>query len=423
VHLVRQRPGYVVEVTKVASAYLSRRALRLRPQGDSIHIESVGRRPIRLGSAEVTEAVVREGDVVVLKGLFAFLCVRRPDGVPPSLHRAADAAAPPFGEADEHGIVGESVAAWALRDRIAFVGPRQAHVLITGESGTGKELVARAVHASSGRRAKRLVSRNAATIPSGLVDAELFGNVANYPNVGMPERAGLIGEADATTLFLDEIAELPFELQSHLLRVLDEGEYQRLGDARRRRSDFRLLAATNRDLDRLKPELLARIGLRVTVPPLGDRREDIPLIARHVAARIAADDRELGARFLEGWNGATGQPRFTLDLMVALVEHAYTTHVRELTGLLWASFASSRGDALELTAEVRERMAGRAADEAPRAGPTLEQIRAALAKHGGVQARAFRELGLPSRHALRRLMKKRGMAGPDGSDGTPLAGG
>ena len=419
VHLVRQRPGSIVEVTKAASAYLSRRALRLRPQGDSIRVESVGRRPIRHGSAELTDLVVHEGDVFALKGLFAFVCVRRPGGVPSSLHRIADGAAPPFGEADAHGIVGESVAAWALRDRIAFVGPRKAHVLIAGESGTGKELVARAVHASSGRRAKRLVSRNAATIPSGLVDAELFGNVANYPNVGMPERAGLIGEADGTTLFLDEIAELPFELQSHLLRVLDEGEYQRLGDARRRRSDFRLLAATNRDLDRLKPELLARVGLRVTVPPLGDRREDIPLIARHVAQRIAADDRELGARFLEGWNGAAGEPRFALDLMLALVDHAYTTHVRELTGLLWASFASSRGDTLELTPEVSERMASHAADEPPRVGPTAEEIRAALLKHRGVQARAYRELGLPSRHALRRVMKKLGMAG---SDGTPLAG-
>jgi DNA-binding NtrC family response regulator len=417
VHLVRQRPGSTVEVTKVVSAYLSRRALRLRPQGDSIRIESVGRRPITQGSAEVTDVVVHEGDVFALKGLFAFMCVRRPDGIPPSLHGTEEGTLHPFGEADAQGIVGESVGAWALRDRIAFVGPRTAHLLITGESGTGKELVARAVHASSGRRGKRLVSRNAATIPSGLVDAELFGNVANYPNVGMPERAGLVGEADGTTLFLDEIAELPFELQSHLLRVLDEGEYQRLGDARRRRSDFRLLAATNRDLDRLRPELLARAGLRVNVPPLGDRREDIPLIARHAARRIAADDRELGARFLEDWNGAAGEPRFSAELMVALVKHAYTTHVRELVALLWASFASSRGDALELTPEVRERMASDAADEPLRAERTRDEVHAALVKHRGVQARAYRELGLPSRHALRRLMKKLGIAGSDGTPG------
>jgi DNA-binding NtrC family response regulator len=417
VHPVRQRPGVVVEVTKVVSAYLSRRALRLRPQGDSIRVESVGRRPVVRAGVELAELVVREGDVFELKGLFAFLCVRREGGIPPSLHLTGERAAPPFGEADAHGIVGESPAAWALRDRLAFVGPRSAHVLVVGESGTGKELVARAVHESSGRRAKRLVSRNAATIPSGLADAELFGNVASYPNVGMPERAGLIGEADGSTLFLDEIAELPFELQSHLLRVLDEGEYQRLGDARRRRSDFRLLAATNRSLDRLKPELLARIGLRVEVPRLGDRREDVPLVARHVARQIAAGDPELGARFLAAWNGATGQPRFAVDLVVTLVQHAYTTNVRELASLLWASFASSRGDTLELTPEVRRRVGGETEVDSPSAERTPEEVRAVLAKHGGVQARAYRELGLPSRHALRRLMKKLGVAGADGAEG------
>ena len=412
VHLVRQRPGVVVEVTPVVSAYLSRRALRLRPRADAIHVESVGRRSLVQAGKEVADLVVREGELFELKGLFAFLCVRRPGGIPSSLHRAGETVAPPFGEADAHGIVGESAAAWALRDRIAFVGPRTAHVLVAGESGTGKELVARAIHAGSARAGRKLVSRNAATIPAGLVDAELFGNVASYPNVGMAERGGLIGEADGSTLFLDEIAELPFELQSHLLRVLDEGEYQRLGDARRRRSDFRLLAATNRELDRVKPEILARMGLRVDVPRLDDRREDIPLIARHVARRIAASDPELGARFLEGWNGTAGEPRFAVDLVVALVQHGYTTHVRELTALLWASFASSRGDHLELTPEVRKRMASGVAevvDESPPVERTREEVRAALAKHKGVQARAYRELGLPSRHALRRLMKKLGV--------------
>jgi DNA-binding NtrC family response regulator len=229
----------------------------------------------------------------------------------------------------------------------------------------------------------------------------------------MPERAGLVGEADGSTLFLDELAELPFELQAHLLRVLDEGEYQRLGDARRRRSDFRLVAATNADLARLMPELLARIGLRLQVPPLDDRREDIPLIARHLARTIAAGDPELGARFLAGWNGAHGEPRFAAGLVTALVRHHYTTHVRELAALLWASFASSRGDTLELTSEVQKQVAAAAPatpDPTPRAQRTREEVQAALAKCGGVQARAYRELGLPSRHALRRLMKKVGIA-------------
>ena len=117
--------------------------------------------------------------------------------------------------------------------------------MLLGETGTGKELAARAVHRFSTRADRPLVARNAATMPAGLIDAELFGNARNYPNPGMAERPGLVGQADGGFLFLDEIGELPSELQAHLLRVLDAGgEYQRLGESRVRRSDFRLLAAT-----------------------------------------------------------------------------------------------------------------------------------------------------------------------------------
>src|SRR5690348_15490748 len=129
---------------------------------------------------------------------------------------------------------------------------RPGHVLLTGASGTGKELAARAIHALSKRSGQRLVARNAATLPESLIDAELFGNAKNYPNPGMAERAGLVGQADGSTLFLDEIAELPSSSQAHLLRVLDDGEYHRLGDGLARRSDFRLVAATNRDVSSLK---------------------------------------------------------------------------------------------------------------------------------------------------------------------------
>ena len=134
------------------------------------------------------------------------------------------------------------------------------------------------------------MSRNgSATLPAGLIDAELFGNVANYPNAGMAERPGLIGEADGSTLFLDEIGELPDALQTHLLRVLDDGgEYQRLGDARRRHADLRLIAATNRPVRQLKHDLAARLRLRVHLPGLNERPEDVPLLARFLLQRAAA---------------------------------------------------------------------------------------------------------------------------------------
>src|SRR6185369_7117992 len=120
------------------------------------------------------------------------------------------------------------------------------------------------------------------------VDAELFGNVKNYPNPGTPEREGLIGEADGSTLFLDEIGELPVHMQAHLLRVLDRGgEYQRLGDSRAQRADLRVVAATNRPLDALKHDFLARLTLRLEIPSLDERRDDIPLLARHLLRRAA----------------------------------------------------------------------------------------------------------------------------------------
>lgn len=144
-------------------------------------------------------------------------------------------------------------------------------MLITGESGTEKELAAGAIHARSRRGKNVLVAHNAATFPAGLIDAELFGNPKHYPNTGMPERPGLVGEADGGVLFLDEIGELPLEMRARLLRLLDAGgEYRRLGEAKGRRSDFRLVATTNRDASMLKHDLLSRLKVRVALP--GDHR-------------------------------------------------------------------------------------------------------------------------------------------------------
>jgi two-component system nitrogen regulation response regulator GlnG/two-component system response regulator HydG len=313
-----------------------------------------------------------------------------------------DLAPADFGHADRHGIVGESAPAWMLRSHVSFLGKRNAHVLITGASGTGKELVAQAIHRLSSRSKKEIVSRNAATFPSGLIDAELFGNLANYPNVGMPERPGLIGQADGSTLFLDEIGELPSELQAHLLRVLDGGEYQRLGDPRRRVADIRLIAATNRAPEELKEDLAARLALRAHVPGLDERRDDVPLLARHILQRTAARDREFAERFCEN-----GEPRLSSELARSLVQHGFSTHVRELENLLMRAAGSSRGKELDLTKEVRAVLRPIARPTAKEVG--AEEIRAALARHGGVKDKAWRDLGLASRHALHRLMKKLGI--------------
>ncbi len=415
--LSRDRPGAVAAAEPLEDGFVSRKQLAIGWHEDGARVENLGRLAMLVDGQKVTRAVVRPGETLEIDRQIVFLCVERSRELPAlrephAMHE--------FGAADAHGIVGESEVTWELREKIAFIAARAGHVLLLGESGTGKELVAQAIHARSSRAQKKLVARNAATLPAGLIDAELFGNVANYPNPGMAERPGLIGEADGGTLFLDEIGELPEALQAHLLRVLDDGgEYQRLGDARRKRADLRLIAATNRPLEHLKHDLAARMRLRLHLPGLVERAEDVPLIARFLLQRAAEKDHELGKRFCKGWDGKRGEPRIAIELSRALVKHPWSTHVRELDAILWASLTTSKGEVAELTEDVKRALGAsrggstRPSTKPPPARPsaeiTADAIRASLAKHDGVKDRVWRELGLASRFALRRLLKKYGI--------------
>ena len=409
---VLQRPGANEAAPPLADPFLSREQLRVTPKDGGIHVENVGKRDLLdINDRVVKDVLVRPGDLLEIRGRLLLLAASRPHELPAFQNLGKKHH--PFGEADAHGFVGESEPAWKLRDSAAFVASRTAHVLLLGESGTGKEVVARTVHERSGKGNKRLVSRNAATLPAGLIDAELFGHVANYPNAGMPERPGLIGDADGSTLFLDEIGELPHDLSTKLLRVLDEGgEYQRLGDTRTRTSKFRLVAATNRPIASLKSDVAARFRLRISVPTLTERREDIPLLARHLLRRAAMQDPAIGARFFEGWDGRNGEPRLSIELMKKLVAHDYTTHIRELDVLLWASLGSSNTEIAELTPEVEESFSqGEPSmrSQVDVRNLTADDVRAAIEKAGGVHDKAWRELGLANRHVLKRLVKKFGL--------------
>src|SRR5262249_11768122 len=269
-----------------------------------------------------------------------------------------------FGAPDARGLVGESPAMWTLRGAIASAARRAEHAIVLGPSGSGKQLIARALHAQSARAARPLVARNAAPIPDGPVAAEPFGNLRGYPNPATPERAGLIGQADGSTLFLDEFAELPASLQAHLLRVLDEGEYQRLGEATTRRSDFRLVAATNRPEAHLKHDVLARLKLRITAPSLDARREDIPLLITHLCRGHAAADPMIAQRFCPGAARAA-RPRVAPALVHALVHHRYTTQLRELDALLLLAAVESAGKYVDLTSGVRRRLEESGAEPPP----------------------------------------------------------
>ncbi|PCC67859.1 Sigma-54 interaction domain-containing protein [Nannocystis exedens] len=426
----RQRPGLVTLTGPLRSPRLSRTQLAVELGQGVLHLDNRGRSPLLLGGREVQRATLAPDDVVVLARVAVFMCVRRPAAIAP-----ADPPLPlhPFGDADADGIVGEDPLTWALRARVAFVAGRNAHVLVRGPSGTGKELVAQAVHRHSARGRRALVARNAATFPETLIDAELFGNARNFPNTGTPERPGLVGEADGGTLFLDEFAELPQPLQAHLLRVLDGGEYSRLGEAAARRADFRLIAATNRSEQALKDDVLARLPLRLELAGLGERRADIPLIARHILRRLARADPLLARRFFPDGDPAR-PPRVSWRLIEQLASHRFTTHVRELESLLWRAMTASTGDTVDVADPADEphvfadmshepRPAGgrspdrsdSLADTAPPAPapPGLDPltippdvIQRCLDRHEGRQEPVWRELGLSSRHVLTRLVRR-----------------
>jgi len=402
---VQQRPGENIPGAPLAGARISRRQLRIEARGDKVAVERIGRCPLLVRGHEVTRCEIGLGDALVLRRELVLYVTRRP----PMLRALANLPAPvhPFGAADAFGIVGESPSTWALRDQLAFAAARRnLHVLLLGESGTGKELAARAIHGLSARASRPFGARDASTLPAGIIDAELFGNVRDYPNPGMRERPGLIGEADGSSLFLDEIGELPEDLQAHFLRVLDAGgQYQRLGEARARSSDLRLIGATNRAMDKLKHDLLARLTLRVRLPGLCERREDIPLLARHLLRAETKSDEPLRARFFEG-----DEPRLSAELVEALLLHDFSHHVRELRRLLWLAIASSPGDRVERTPELEAEL--HPITDATREGTaplSPEQVQAVIDRHDGVLERAYRELGLKNRFALHRLIKKYGL--------------
>ncbi|MEL6182864.1 MAG: sigma 54-interacting transcriptional regulator, partial [Myxococcota bacterium] len=337
----RQRPGASEATGPLEDRRLSRRQLVVERQGEALQVTNIGRCPMLYRGIEMGSCTLKPGEAVILQHVAVLLCAVRPSGWDgPWPQGPQPDTSFPFGQADAQGIVGESPACWALRRQLMFMAQRRQHVLLLGASGTGKELAARAVHALSERSEQAWVARNASTIPENLFDAELFGNTRGYPNPGMPERAGLVGEADRGTLFLDELGELPEALQAHLLRLMDRGgEYHRLGEARPRRADVRLLGATNRSEENLKHDLLARFAMRLNLPTLNARREDVPLLAIHMLQRAAAKDPGLVPLIFNAHQERL-YPRLTPELVQGLLLHRYTHHAHELDTLLWSSITA-----------------------------------------------------------------------------------
>jgi len=231
-------------------------------------------------------------------------------------------------EAEKRRLVGSGPGLEAVRRQIAKVGPTGVTVLITGESGTGKELVARALHEASPRVGQALIRVNCAAIPEELIESELFGAAAGSYTGADRDREGKFLLADGGTLFLDEIGDMSLKVQAKVLRALQEGEIQRVGDATIHRVDVRVLAATNKDLEaevaggRFREDLFYRLNVvPLAVPPLRERAEDIPELCDH---------------FLEGYARDNGLPPRTLapEALDALRSRTWRGNIRELRNVL-----------------------------------------------------------------------------------------
>jgi two-component system response regulator HydG len=253
-------------------------------------------------------------------------------------------------------IVGTSLAWRRTMDVVLQASPSEATVLVLGESGTGKELLARTLHENSARAARPFVAVNCAAIPETIIEAELFGYEKGAFTGATSRREGRFEAASGGTLFLDEIAEMPLHLQAKLLRVLQEGEIERLGAAgRTTRVDLRLVAATNRDLHKLvkegrfREDLYYRLNvISVTVPPLRDRRDDIPLLVEHFLQVY----REKNGRQIHG---------FTRRALELLGDYAWPGNVRELENAIERAVVLTRGQIIgedDLPREVQDARRG-----------------------------------------------------------------
>jgi PAS domain S-box-containing protein len=322
------------------------------------------------------------------------------------------------------GLLGQSPPMLQIAALIHKVAPTESTVLITGESGTGKELAARAIHALSSRRDKPMVVVNCAAIPANLIESELFGHVRGAFTGAVADRRGLFRAADGGTIFLDEVGDLPLSLQVKLLRVLQERSFTPVGSAAQVAVDVRVIAATNRDLEaavragNFREDLYYRLNvIRVEMPPLRERVEDIPMLIEHFLARFSEE--------LE-------RPRCKLspEAMRKMVAHRYPGNIRELENLVEHMVAIAEGEVIkeeDLPSGVRDGSTPPARRPADHELPATTEaswmtlgssnldaeleaiekrlLEEALRRAGGVRKRAAEILGINYRSLRHRLSK------------------
>jgi len=303
-------------------------------------------------------------------------------------------------------IIGTSTLMKRVMGQVELVAPTDATVLILGETGTGKELIARAIHKISPRRNLPFITLNCAAIPTGLLESELFGYERGAFTGALSQKIGRFEMAHRGTLFLDEVGDIPLDLQPKLLRALQEKSFERLGGTRTIPIDVRLLAATNRNLHQMMGDKLFRSDLYyrlkvfpITTPPLRDRPEDIPVLVRHFTQKYAAKmNRQID--------------KIPTDTMDALVSWRWPGNVRELENFIERSVILSKGPSLRAPlAEIREDAPGTSGSA------TLEQVERehiirVLRENSGVITAAASKLGL-HRTTLNAMMRKLGISRKD----------
>ena len=324
-------------------------------------------------------------------------------------------------EQGPEGIVGASDALRYVLSRARQVAPTTSTVLLLGETGVGKELVARAIHGMSSRRHRTLVRVNCAALPAALIESELFGHEKGAFTGALAQRKGRFETADGSTLFLNEVGELPLDLQGKLLTAIQEGEFERVGGSRTIQVDVRLIAATNRDLEaevkkgHFREDLWYRLNVfPITLPPLRKRREDIPLLARHLLDKVC---RNLGRPHLE----------LSLATMRDFEGYDWPGNVRELESVIERAVITSTGPALRLaenlarTTDRRPAVDRRAPDMRSLEALERDHIRATLDRVGWRiegEGAAAAILGLNA-STLRSRMRKLGIQRPGGAAPRP----
>ncbi len=302
-------------------------------------------------------------------------------------------------------FLAKSAAMAPVLDLISRIGPSDANVLITGEHGTGKEVVARTLHALSTRSAKPMITVNAGGLSEGVFESELFGHVKGAFTDARADRVGRFELADGSTLFLDEIANVPLNLQAKLLRVLETGELERVGSSTTRRVSARVLAATNADVNaevaagRFREDLLFRLNtIEIQLPPLRERREDIDLLAHHFLRVYAQRYR----KSISGFDSAA---------ITALHEHRWPGNIREMDHAVERGVLLSQGVAVR-AAELglRPPPGGAAAKLEEMSLDEVERylIQRTVDRHKGNISQTAKALGL-SRSAMYRRLQKHGL--------------